>query len=228
MQVPILLLVKLAVSVFAGFWLVSRMSGLLRALVVRAMPMKYRISETSFVHQTRFTTLVSVILGTLLAGAIYGGLNQLQAQIFGPPEKKPVKKEEDTEIIMLPPVDGPQLIDTVAGPAGSGKEEPVQQAFVVKSAPKVREPKAPAVITSETWFVQLHAFEEAELAWAAQVREEKRLRRPVWVADGGEAWSPYKVLAGPFADRASADAWRRQKRLRGYPRQLGELRLYAR
>jgi hypothetical protein len=228
MQVPILLLVKLAVSVFAGFWLVSRMSGLLRALVVRAMPMKYRISETSFVHQTRFTTLVSVILGTLLAGAIYGGLNRLQAQISGPPEKRPVKKEEKTEIYQLPlPVDAPEIVDTVAR-QGVGKEEQVQQAFVVKPAPKAREPKAPAVITPETWFVQLHAFEEAELAWTAQVREEKRLRRPVWVADGGEAWSPYKVLAGPFADRASAEAWRRQKRLRGYPRQLGELRLYAR
>lgn len=227
MQVPILLLVKLAVSVFAGFWLVSRMSGLLRALVVRAMPMKYRISETSFVHQTRFTTLVSVILGTLLAGVFYWGLDWLLAQAFGQPEKKPIKIKEDTEIIMLPPVDGPQLIDTVARPAG-GKEEQVQQAFAVKSAPKAREPKAPAVITPETWFVQLHAFEEAELAWAAQAREEKRLRRPVWVADGREAWSPYKVLAGPFADRDSADAWRRQKRLRGYPRQLDDLRLYAR
>lgn len=223
MQVPILLLVKLAVSVFAGFWLVSRMSGLLRALVVRAMPMKYRISETSFVHQTRFTTLVSVILGTLLAGAIYWGLDWLLAQAFGQPEKI----EEDTEIIILPPVETPQIVDTVSRPAG-GKEEPVQQAFVVKSAPKAREPEAPAVITPETWFVQLHAFEEAGLAWAAQVREEKRLRRPVWVADGGEAWPPYKVLAGPFAGRDSAEAWRRQKRLRGYPRQLGELRLYAR
>lgn len=228
MQVSIFLLVKLAVSVFAGFWLVSRMSGMLRALVVRAMPMKYRISETSFVHQTRFTTLVSVILGTVLAGAIYGGLNRPQAQIFGPPEKRPFKKEEETEIYKLPlPVESPQLIDTVARPAG-GKEEQVQQGFVVKPAPKASEPKAPVVITPETWFLQLHAFEEGELAWAAQAREEKRLKRPVWVADGGDAWSPYKVLAGPFADRVSAEAYRRQKRLRGYPRQLDDLRLYAR
>lgn len=228
MQVSILLLVKLAVSVFAGFWLVSRMSGMLRALVVRAMPMKYRISETSFVHQTRFTTLVSVILGTVLAGTIYWGLDWLLAQAFGKPEKEPIEIEDKTTIIsLLPPVGAQPLADTVATQGGR-KEEQAQQGFVVKPAPKAREPKAPVVITPETWFLQLHAFEEGELAWAAQAREEKRLKRPVWVADGGDTWSPYKVLAGPFADRVSAEAWRRQKRLRGYPRQLDDLRLYAR
>ena len=221
------LLFRLTVAVLAGFWLVRRMSRHLRAIVVRSMPIRYRVSEKSFSYQARFTTLVSVVIGTLLAGGIYWGLTYLADQFSGDTPK---------------PTRGPDLIeDPGPDPYGTSIDtilvvesdpppeiEPsiTEQPAPVAKAQPVR--RAPVVINAGTWFLQLHAFEVLENAENQQARLERRLRRPVWIANGGDEWAPYKVLVGPFASRTEAEAYRKQKRLDGFSRPLEYLRLHAR
>ena len=236
MEIPFFPLFRLTFAILAGFWVVTKMRGMLRAMVVRSMPLRYRISERSFFHQTRITTLVSVVIGTLIAGGIFWGLDYLtdQARIkTGPPDPVDPPTEEEFKFFPTPePYDTP--IDTIEVDISPPAPEiaPVEETAPPRAAePKLVAPAprpAPLVITQETYFLQLDAFEKVENADIQQAYWERRLRRAVWVADASPEWAPYKVLVGPFWDRGEALAYRRQKKLGGYARPLGYLRLYAR
>ena len=178
--------------------------------------MKHRISERSFVLQTRITTLVSVIVGGLIALLVFQGMTRAAWKITGrpqppkPPVVKPIEKPETR-----PPDTAPE--PELPIPASS---EPAPEA----APPPPKTEAAPGELS----YLQLHALTDFDAAWAQRAHWERRLGRAVWVAHESAGVGPYKVLVGPFPDRRSASAYKRQKKLDGFPRALEPLRLYAR
>jgi len=54
-------------SLGLGIYLANLWKEGLRSLVIRCMPMKHRISESSYILQTRITTIVGIVFALLIA-----------------------------------------------------------------------------------------------------------------------------------------------------------------
>ena len=234
MQISLFLLFRIAAGVLIGVWLVSKVRNPLRAAVVRLMPMKYRISEKSFIHQARLTTVVSALLAALVAGAVFHGITRA-AQMSHVIEKestlpKESKRSDQSRLGAPAPEEpeqpGPDTVEAAAGAAPDPMPEAAPQTVIVPPKPKSR--PEPLVITPETWFLQVHALGDSENAWAEKARLERRCPKKVWVGHDGEGDTPYKLLVGPFAGRAEALSYRKKKKLGGYARPLEDIRLFAR
>ena len=230
MEISLFLLFRITVGFLIGFALVRRFNGPLRALVVRLMPMKYRISEKSFIHQARFTTLASIAIALLIGGGIYRGTDLLANRLKKEPAPILEVKTKPKPIELSPlmasqvpeePFKKPEPAEPA--PATDPQTQPSPAPVIVAARPK----PAPVVITEESFFLQVSAFEEEVYAWDQKERLEKRHSGKVWVAFASADYIPYKVLVGPFPDRKSAMAYRRQKKLGGFARALKELRLFA-
>jgi len=230
MQVPIFLLFRIAVGVLIGIWLVGRFRNPLRAMVVRMMPMKYRIAEKSFLHQARITTGVSALLVLMIAGVIFLGMTRAAELVQGAPEKKEPSKQEKSELAPLgsaapKPKEPEQGPAEVKDPPPEAEPEPAPAPRIVPSKPKPR-PVA-VVITEQTYFIQVHAFKDPVNVWETKSRMDRRLPKMVWVAYSEYDEAPYKVLVGPFEDRPAALRYRKLKKLGGFVRPLEDNRLFA-
>lgn len=228
MQISLFLLFRIAAGVLIGIWLVGKVRNPLRAMVVRTMPMKYRISEKSFVHQTRITTLVSALFALLIAAGIFMGLTRLRDLATKKRGDDKTIQQDNSEAssfgVPLPP---PEVTPAVTeAPIPEAAPAPAPEARPVIAPPK---PKPAALVIDEnSYFIQHSAYEEADNAWAQQAKLDKRLVKGVWVGFAPEDEAPYKVLVGPFADGESANAYKRKKKLSGYARPLEDIRLFAR
>ncbi len=76
---------------------------------------------------------------------------------------------------------------------------------------------APPAGDAAPFAVQLHAFPTRDAADFAARQAERSLRVDAWVEDVSGSPVPFKVYAGRFAERASADALRRRAQTNGFP-----------
>jgi|GEM_PF-6895601 len=204
---------RLAVGLILGFFIVYRIKGILRALVVRSMPVRHRISEKSFLIQTRISTLLAFVLAITVALLTEWGLREA-AQALGLPTT--VTKTEQHDIATSP--------DPAPAPAPALVPEPEPAPVdTLPDTPQTKQPTSVATTTEEIYYLQLYAFRRQDFAEAAQAAMSEALDQPVWLAVRPGDTEPYKIMAGPFPSRAAAVRYRKRRQLRGFPRPAEEL-----
>lgn len=230
MEISLVTLFRITAEFLIGFLLVRRFKNPLRALVVRMMPLKYRYSEKSFAHQTNISTLAAILIALAIASSIHLGLDRLIKGLDKEPTPlEPVKPGRSTlfpvgeDLSPSPQPEQKPAPEPQPQPVSTPTSGPEPEPVIIRPKPK----PAPLVITEESFFLQVSAFEEEVYAWDHKESLEKRHSGKVWVAFGSADYIPYKVLVGPFPDRKSAMTYRRQKKLSGFARPLEELRLFA-
>ena len=234
-SIPFFLIIRLLIGLSAGFWLAHKMRGFFRWLVLRLMPIRYRISEQAFNMQARISTALAYLLALSVAFFLYAGLGKAGAYVGLPW----ISKEESTEIHSSSLE--PTLPSAYSEPVYSLPEEPVLRADSLPpstTAPPLplepgpatspsRPPGYPRVyMNSSRYFVQLYAFRNEERAWAQKQYWDGRLSQRVWVGVAAGEPVPYKVLVGPFSQWQEARQYLRSQRLDGFPREQKDIRLF--
>ncbi len=221
--IPYWFLLKAFFALFIGFWIASRLRGILRAIVVRSMPVRYRMSEEYFNIQTRISVILAVVIGLSIATLTYWGLSKASQAITGPV----ISRSSSVEIEPAP--------SPLSFPAPFEEEEPQLDTLpYAETLPENYEEPEPSRIPDpspppsfeDPYYLQLHAFVSDTRAWNQKAHWAKRLPRKVHVGIHSGAAVPYKVLAGPFGSRKQAISFREKNKLIGFPRQLGQIQLY--
>jgi cell division septation protein DedD len=211
------MIAQAAVALFGAFYLTRRMRSFIRAAVVRLMPLKQRISDESFHLQTRFSALVAYLIGLLLTGFFYWGINRLVDSIL----PGAITQQTITSIDPRPsgpaPILPPPIV--VEDPQAVAQRPDISES---ETAP-IREYDMPAPATSNrhfaevsgTYYIQLYAFISADRALTQQAIYGDRLAYPVSVKKVNGTHGPYKVIVGPFSDRQTAVQLLRREGLEG-------------
>lgn len=226
-NIPFFLIARLLLGLVAGIWLARKLRGFLRWLVLRLMPLRYRVSERSFNIQSRASAVLAYALALGIALSVYAGLGKAREKIALPW----VAREETTEISshsLEPP-----LPPAYSAPAYSPPEKapPPQDSMppagIIAPPPPEPPPAYPSAYEERgRHFVQLYAFRDEARAWAQKQYWQGRLSRQVWVGVAPGEAAPFKVLVGPFAQLQDARRFLRSERLDGFPREQRDIRLY--
>lgn len=226
--VQLLFWIRWGLSLLLGLYLAWRLKGIVRALVVRSMPVRYRISERSYLLQTRISTIAafSITIGTAML-VNWGfwkfqkavGLSVEKEKTDLPPSPTPPKERPVPFSSVLPTIPPP-------APAPIPSPEPLpQEGRSDPSSPPPHPAAPPAPPDPHYW--QLHALEEWEGAWSAKDDLERKLARTVWLAVTAEDPMSYRLLVGPFRTRDEAVRYSRRKKLKGFPRRPDGLRFIS-
>lgn len=222
-QIPYFLIVRLLLGLGAGIWLARKARSLIRRLAIGLMPMRYRVSEQSFLLQTRLSTALGFLVAIGLMLAIVLGLGKAENAARQHPW---IKKEETTYASSGPAEQSMQILATET-PAPEAEQRPAEsRAPEVAPAPPPESERPAAYELAGGHYVQIFAFQQEDRAWVQQRYWETRLNQPVWVAIAPGDAVPYKVLIGPFRHRQDARSFLRSQKLPGFPREDKGLRLY--
>lgn len=205
---------RLAVGLTLGFFIVYRTKGILRALVVRSMPVRHRISEKSYLLQTRISTVLAFVLALTVGLLTEWGLREA-AHALGLPTtvEQPEAQDRSASVEQVP------AALPLPEPKPSPEPEPVpRDTLVAPSQPKTKQPSPVSAPTAEPYYLQLYAFRRQDFAEAAQAALSKALDQPVRLAERPGDTEPYKIMAGPFPSRAAAVRYGKRRQLNGFPR----------
>lgn len=221
--IPSWFLIRTLLSLSLGFWIASRMRGILRTIVIRSMPVRYRMSEEYFNTQTRISMALAVVVGLSIASLTYWGLSKAGSAIKGPV----VSRSTTVEIEPLPsPPPTPAPLKVERAPADTMPETEFIPETYEEPQPVRILPNISRAQRGHRHYLQLHAFISEARAWDQKEYWSTRLPEPIHVGilPGDEV--PYKVLAGPFGSRGQAVTFRDKNKLAGFPRPLDRIQLY--
>lgn len=218
-------LLRLGLSLLFAFLAVRRFRAPLRALVIRAMPLKMRMSEKAFERQIRISNIIGISAWLLMTVLIYALAAPL-ARAFRPQATAPAER---LELAPMPPLRQGGTAPSPppeSQPAAPEQRRPTERSAPAESTAPQATPLPQARTDRYSYYLQLGAYRSAERAWESRLQYEARLQISVWVGHQAESHAPYKVLAGPFGQPAHARAFRRRHQLPGFARQLETVRLY--
>jgi len=227
--INILLAIRIAFGLTVGVYLANRWKEIFRGLVIRCMPIKHRISEQSYILQTRITSIVGIVFAILVAIIINVGLvigwqkmgwqNNLNHQSAVPklipippspvvpnlPKKTPLMPVQETKSEEKP----------IATPIVKAKEtRPTIIYQPIELAPKqVRYVPNPAVYYQPVAlpvYLQIYAFTTYPKAQQQRARWIGQTPFPVKVGYIEYDFTPYKVMIGPFPSRQAANHFKNQ------------------
>ena len=228
--------IRLLVGLSIGFILASKWKEGLRGLVIRCMPVKHRISEQSYLLQTRITTVVSIlfaiVVATVLNLALSKGLQgigwtlpttqQTVSPRLIPLPPKPVPNVERKEAIDKRPIGD---LDKIATPASPTKEIAIppsnttsQQIGYVPTSQSVYRPISPPCYLQLYAF---HTFEKAQQQQARWIRQTPYMARIGYLTND---YAPYKVLLGPIPNRQYARQLQQQLTISSFIRAVDDIR----
>lgn len=221
--IPYWYLIRAFLALSIGFWIASRLRGVLRAIVIRAMPVRYRMSEQYFNIQTRISMIAAVAVGLGIASLAYWGIGKAGAAIKGPV----ISRSTTVEIEPIPsPPPTPPPLKLEAAPADTqATESPIPETYEEPEPVRISAPPA-APLPANSYYLQLHAFLSEARAWERKAYWAGRLPQSIRVGVLPGDGVPYKVLAGPFSTRRQAISFREKNKLAGFPRRQGQIRLY--
>ena len=220
-----LFVVRILIALFIGFWLARRFRVHIRSLVVRLLPLKYRMSERSFYIQTKISTTLGFIIalgvGFIVNEALERGLNMLdipllsrteQAAVITPPSQEMQEDEEPQEQSI------PDTYSTTI---------PVQEQEKPEALPAYK-PETPDItpIPSANYYLQLSAFDNLSYAEAYYHEMKQRFPKYAHMSRTYDRVCPYKIVLGPFPNRKASVQFKAKYNLNGFPRKI-EQRLWV-
>lgn len=247
----VLMFIRWALALVAGFYLVYKTRHLWQGPVMRLIPMKYRISEKGYIVTNRIMGVMRIVFA-LLAGF---GLSQALLVLT---EAVHLENRANTQTVLPPVIPGPDYLPEpevfepepmpVRTPAPIyedvdssivSPELPAPSPIPPKPVPPNRsKPSTPQPIPYQPrpvspnyqerqvpHFVQLYAFKELDKAQRAQGKWSQQLQTPCWIGIVDKDKTPYKLLVGPFRNRSDAEQYRLGSGLKGFSRKGEEVRL---
>lgn len=219
------LFIRLALLLLTGFWIVRKLRAPLRDIVLRLMPVQYRMSESSFNIQTR----ISTALGIIIAIGVAWGLNWAVVAIsdsINPPSTTPTP-------IPTKPALQPEEVETVpfsVTPNTTPAVPTTTPSAPIPTTPTPYEPSPPTIKSpSSPHYLQVEAFKEETRAWRLKSQLEQQLAEKISLAEGlTPDHAPFKVIVGPFNSRTEALVYKRSAHLDGFPQAAHRLRLLSR
>jgi len=212
-----LTLLRWLFAFFLAFFVVRKFRDVLRGLIVRSLPVKYRLSEKYFDLQNRITTLSVILIATGIAIALNIGMIRL-GQSVGWTWEVPARRTSTTPPPPIPFAVTP--VEEAPAPESTMDVLPVEQPAVSPAPAPVPRP-----LRGDRYYWQVEAFMEESRAWRLQRALSDELLEEVEVGAHPRDRAAYKVLIGPFSSRADAAAYARVRGLRGWPRRLEVIEL---
>ncbi len=241
-------LLRIIIGLIIGLLAARKMRELIRSIVIRCIPLKHRISERSFQLQTRATTVVAILVAIGIAIGLNYGLSKAlektdisKSTLITSPSVMPQpalkKKEADKG-------DPPSI--TTPEPAIKFQEQPIsdyewfnnkEATSVTKTNKKIAYPMtkkgyaAPALqrlpsVYQIPHYAQIYAFDSFQRAKRQQVLWTQQHSLPIWVGYAEGSQAPYKVLVGPFENRAEATWFLKVNSIEGFPKPAHQLQVF--
>lgn len=243
--INIILAIRIAFGLTIGVYLANRWKEIFRGIVIRCMPIKHRISERSYILQTRITSMVGIIFAILVAGIInivmaigwqkMGWQSGLQQQTVTPKlipipanpvvpnlPKKEILEEEETstpEDIIIPtkvPIPKKSISTTSYYP----REVPPLEVQYVTKPSTYYQPMALPV------YLQIYAFTSYPKAQQQRARWIGQTPFPVKVGYRANDYTPYKVVIGPFPSRQAANHFKNKITIPAFIRPIEGLQFF--
>lgn len=219
-------LIRYALLLLTGFWIARKLRSPLRDIILRLMPIKYRMSESSFNIQTRLSTVLGICIAFLIAWGLNWCVNEI-TQLFVHPGDPPTilsptpnTKETQEKTETAPPLSLTPTIST-EDVAHDPVEKPKPQTMPIKEPTTT-----PTSYNAPILYLQVEAFQHQALAWRLQSRLLRTLDKDVWLAKGRVPdHAPFKVLIGPFNSRAEALRYRHDTHLDAFLQPAHNIRL---
>ena len=224
------LLARILGSLLAAYLLVRRLRAPIRSLIVRAMPLKVRMSEKAFALQARLSNIAGLTIWLLFAALLFWSSGYLESLWDTPDnEKMEIMPSLPPQPVREQAPETPPEVQTPAPATATPQPQPQPPKPRTEEAPK-QQPMPYSTTPSVSYYLQLGAYRSLQHARRSQARYAGRLLQlrseRVWIAHAPGAATPYKVLAGPFPSRYEAVRFRNNYALRGFPRPLEEMMLY--
>lgn len=243
--INIILAIRIAFGLTVGVYLANRWKEIFRGLVIRCMPIKHRISEQSYILQTRITSIVGIVFAILVAVLInmafgigwqkMGWQTRLQQQSVTPklipippspvvpnlPLKEVIKYKKETTVEEKPmaiqsPIQKKYFPNTVHQPLAT----PAREVVYIPRPTTYYQPVALPV------YLQIYAFTTFPKAQQQKARWIGQTPFPVKVGYIEYDFTPYKVVIGPFPSRQAAKHFKNQITIPAFIRPIEGLQFF--
>lgn len=212
--------VQMLVAIIIGGTVARSLSGVIRHLVVRSIPVEKRLSEESFNIQTRTSTMIGAAVALLVAGGIYWGIESVKSYF----SKEPLMVEEQTLILPFTPPAKEQEVESGEEKTSAPIASSPAQAAIPDASPATKpttyEESAPIQIGKGSYYLQLGAYVDGTKALRHAQGLRERYGSLLQTVHLPGTTGPNKVLLGPFLTRRDAVRYRQQHQLKGFVRQL--------
>jgi hypothetical protein len=240
-------ILRFTIGLVIGVFVAYKSRYLLQNLIIRLLPVSYRMQEHSYRMQNRlyYALLTMTAFGIMLL--FHWGVNRVtqalgwdkvtddvinnQGVLSNPPQEYDLTYPP---VVTVPrpspqqPIAEPkqevQTFDRLPNVMSSPAPEIQRERFVPKFESRTVVPSEPQV----TYFIQLNAFADLQKARKHRLSWASRTPYHCYIGVRAEDMSPYKVLLGPFAGREAAEAYRKRNRIKGFPKaQNPQLLIYS-
>jgi len=216
--------VRILLALLAGFWVARYFRAAIRGLVIRLMPLKYRMSEQSFHLQSRISTALAILIALAIGFIVNQGLNRA-IEAAG---DKWWSKSDKMETFSFPAE--PESVHTEPEPIPSPEPDisPVPSLAEEKPSEKTATPDSygsTAAPQKGSHYLQVSAFDETDNAWRYYHAMERRYPGRAHLGKVSNGPGLYKALLGPFPNRAATLSFRARHNLQGFPRDLKQVQL---
>lgn len=213
-------IVRILLALLTGFWIARRFRVNIRGLVVRLMPLKYRMSERSFHIQSRISTALAFILALSIGFILNEGLSELMT--LAPSRWH--SKTDKAIIVAIPEPEKPENIDLQIESKPEGNTRSIEE----RKEPKEQQPIEAiksydhSSRNSTNYYLQLSAFGNQEYAWSYFDEIKQHFPGHIYLGKTLDRICPYKILLGPFASRQETINFKVKYQLNGFPRRMNQ------
>jgi hypothetical protein len=219
MSISISFLLQLLVCFIIGGGVAYRSKKMLLAILLRVMPMRYKISENASYLQARISTLLILSIIFSVAGLSYYGINKAKQALT------PMLSSHQTVTSirksvykpLLPPPSKVSIRDT-----SHLEAIPISYADYETPAPRLERPSV-SPTPSVRYFLQIAAFRSRQKANKKRVMENRKGKVQCLVGVIDADGIPYKILLGPFTSFQKVKTYQRQNNLSGYPKSADQI-----
>ncbi|MEN0005924.1 MAG: SPOR domain-containing protein [Bacteroidota bacterium] len=208
------LLFRVSAALIIGFGIALKARSSIRTLVVKCMPIRYRVSEQFFHLQGRLTMLIAFLFGlsltVLIDRSFVAAYDWLSPKSVTTIETKRTQEFSRTPEWIAKPTPKDTIQKDTTSPI-INYEEPSSR-IINGHTPRASD-----------WFLQVQAFQSKDAAlralasWQTSTPE---VRLGILHSD----LVPYKILIGPFATRSDVLRYKNKRNWGGFPRPLGAIR----
>lgn len=218
--------IRILLALLVGFWVARYFRAPIRGLVIRLMPIKYRMSEQSFHLQSRISTGLAILIALAIGFVVNQGLSRALQLVEG----RWWDRTESIEAFSMPlepasPPPEPEL-EPLPEPEPQANPHLVPETEKPETTiPKAYGPAPEATAPVGSYYLQAGAFDKAENAWRYHYTLSRRFPGRAHLGEQAGRYCPHKVLLGPFPSRRAVRSFRGRHGLEGFPRTLQELQL---
>lgn len=228
------LIIRLTIGLVIGIWVAYKMRNVIRATIIRFIPIRKRISQQSYELQTRLTPLICFILIAVVTFCfnhfIEKGINKIYSIDQTPDTNQSSTYEQSLFNTNPEPI--PE-VRTIPKKQSVKIEKPARQPSytpTIDATPKRPEIviEQPARLITNPYYIQRDAFstiDKANRQYSDYLRSNHTHQYLIGIDPVGDI--PYKLLIGPFPNREAANRYRRHYRILGFVRRGETLQLLS-